>query len=434
MNWQPIFVIALLVLLIILYQIKRFPGDLLFLVGSLLTTIVGIVPAKEVLYSIINPTIVTLFSLAFIANSLEEQGFFQAIADSLFNLKKAFCFFFLGFFSGFFNPTYLFRYSASQASPTFLASLILIGTGTTLIGSPIILMLLGLIERTSLHPIPTFFELGAIGFPLLLLATFLGWGILRKKIDIKEEAIVSLSSPMIGVSVAKLPGKVLRKGEKLSRKEHLKEGDLLLYEPKRPFDFFPLQRVEEGKRNPLTLLIFLIALSLIIVGVSYALTSALAAFACLLCRVTQFKKNVRAIAWENLVYPMCGFIFFTAMQRSELASYLAAKCIFCQTPTALAALFLIGSSLLSLLLPGAITAALFFSVAMHLSLPLLPLFVAIALGCTLTFLTPRSNFVTLFAYALEKHSLKAILTLGALLLSFLWILGIWLIPKIWPLV
>jgi|GEM_PF-1470770 len=188
LDWRGYFVIALLFVVMFLLVKEVFPPDLVLLTGGAIPVIIGIVPAKNLLFSFANETIVTIAMLFILVRAFKNSGLILFFAQKVLpNTKSrikqmAVSLPPLSFLSAFLNNTPLvmiltpvyrkWALSLNECPSKFLIPLsyaAILGGACTLIGTSSNLIVNGLLFNANPAAAFSFFEVAKIGLPILIL-------------------------------------------------------------------------------------------------------------------------------------------------------------------------------------------------------------------------------------------------------------------------
>jgi di/tricarboxylate transporter len=400
MNWQAqIFVGVLFLTFIASFFKKRFPIDLIFAFGSTSILLTGILPARELMWSIFNEAVVSILSLFVITKGWEKVCLYpRAVTHFLQNrgINHKNMGMWLGAFGtlgAFLDQDYLCKAALIPLQKTnskkslslsiFLwpmSYVIILGGACSLIGSALNLIAKELLRRH--HPSADFyfFETGYVGLPCLLIGviciSFFSPKLNSKKEQIFEEgkqALVPLGSSFIGKKASDLPIIALyRKGEKIDKEKRLEEGDLLFFKEQKDMQGISfLLDQKTGVFSPLKAILVgsltLIAIGACALGIPIYVAVLSTALLFIFFRLVSLRNVIESIRWDVIILTISGFLFASALEQTGLAKAFASNIspLFIANPYFQVGFFFICTLILVIFVPQIIALALMFPIAIH---------------------------------------------------------------------
>lgn len=436
MEWRG-WVALILILAACLTSIfrKKTSSDLYFVIAAGLLVSCGIVPAKELIKSMVNEATVAISCLYILSRALYNMGCFHRIFPQT---QKFQALLFSGVLGAFFNPVDLLLAAKKKQGPLWilpLGMILTVGGVCILLGSPITLALNTLLNKVAPGSKLNFFEIGKIGLPCLFLSSIYV-GIFSKKSSLfisnviqEASAIIPLGSTWVGKRGDSMGVTALyRCGKPFGKEGAMQEGDLLILEEridpdqvselrslKKPSDF------SSGKQI-FGLLVYMLMILACAFHIPVFLASMGALLVFLIFRMIKIDQALKFVPTNLLFLITCGFVFAYALENTDLSlniakqlhSYIGSnKYVFIGS-------FFVIASLLSHCIPNVIAACIVFPIALQcLKSPQLEtlsfqkmLVIALAVACSLSFLKPKGTPVNVIAYGMGEFSFVDYMKIG----------------------
>ncbi len=398
LNWQGAVVLLLLFLAVVLSKLwRKVPRDLLFTVAALLTALIGVVSSAQIFQSVVNQAIFAILGLWLFGKAMQQQGVFQTCRGFLKpvgkdNWLRRILFLCHAVLVGaFLNHRYFLlstlRHTVRHAEKEKgelnlygfpLAYLLLVGGLATAIGTPTNLLLLSLYSALSPEIITDIFAF----FPIALLPILVSLIVLclfRKEfrkifsqfIDAGNCAVVPPDALLLDPAQ---PLTVVREGKSVSRTLPLQSGDLIVFN-KLP-TYVPFSQIALFSNSPyakarwlknlLIILLFLGALVATVSGVPVGTAFLCGGILVLLLHSFPVRKTFQEeFPLPFLLEIFSAYIFFFALQNSNVSQWLASFVTF-QSPVLSLTLFFILAQVLAHFMPRPLAFSALFSMALVL--------------------------------------------------------------------
>ena len=433
---------------------RAIPSDLFFLAGALLTSLFGIVTAKQLWQALINEATVIVVSLYLITHALVATGLMQRICSWLVPKEQSGVlgklYFFLGssLLSVFFRARIpllclyrpFFRKAKEHHFPVsffyYLAQFLIIAGACSAAGSLLNILLNGIFAHFNQQIHIPFFGFALIGLPCLIIAFAFRLILAHKSGQDNEQflqehfdGVIPMDSAFIGRKVSMLkkhyPQMYVYRGlQPLPDEFVIHKGDLL----RQAFPaetgnssevawFFRPSPNPFSKKDRLVLGIVSTMFLLAIYGLPLAFVASGAAALLIALRLFPWRGAFAQFPWHSLILIVSGLIFLTALENSSLALDVAQALSFLkELPlSVIFSSFFLLSCFLAQLFPSILVLCWVFPIGIHflaLTANNTPhgqqlLGMAVAFGATFSFMSPYSQAATSIAapfYDLRQKS------------------------------
>ncbi len=447
MSLQEVAIIGLLFFSIVFSKFfKAIPRDLIFTVGSLLTSFLGIVSSKQIFAALVSQPILAVLGLWILAKAMQSQGVFESAIKWFVPCKKekhARCFFFYVqtvicgafFYSRYFLLTTvrpLLRRGAEEKWDLESLGypfhyLIALGGLATALSTSVNVLLLDLYSVSVgnvLSSVFLFFPFAILPIISALLFFLLFHKVFRKPFPIVFEesrsAVVLPDSLLIG---RKAHQSIFRNGKHISSATPLESGDFLILEKNVKASLFTLLDSSHGHhvlwKQITVFVIFIAAIVVTILGVPIGTTFLCAGAFILIFGFIPIKKTFREeFPLPVLLEIFSAHLFFYAMLSSHLNGTFAGL-FFCKCPYFCLPIFFVLAHVAAHFMPRPIAFATLFSVALALfaGFPIKILFTGIVVAFASTI--PLFGKPTIGTLAIAKATSPKPSLIVSLLLSLL---------------